>query len=58
MGKLLAQWAAGDDPSNLGFPVTQPRPLPLHAFSQIGARIAVQYFRAKDGIARWRSRSA
>ncbi|MBS0419724.1 MAG: FAD-binding oxidoreductase [Proteobacteria bacterium] len=58
MGRLLAQWAAGDDPSNLGFPVTQPRPLPLHAFSQIGARIAVQYFRAKDGIARWRSRSA
>lgn len=57
MGKLLAQWAAGDDPSNLGFPVTQPRPLPLHAFSQIGARIVVQYFRAKDGIARWRSRS-
>ena len=32
-------------------------PLPLHAFSQLGARIAVQYLRTLDGFARLRQKA-
>ncbi len=56
MGSLLARWSAGESPEELGFPVTAPDPVPLHAFSQIGARIAVQYLRTLDGLSRLRGR--
>jgi glycine/D-amino acid oxidase-like deaminating enzyme len=54
LGRLLALWAAGKPAAELGFPVTPPDPVPLHAFSQLGARVAVQYLRALDGLARLR----
>jgi glycine/D-amino acid oxidase-like deaminating enzyme len=56
MGALLARWACGQPAAELGFPVTPVDPVPLHAFSQIGARVAVQYLRTLDGLARLRER--
>jgi glycine/D-amino acid oxidase-like deaminating enzyme len=56
MGLLLARWASGQPADELGFPVTRVDPLPLHGFSQIGARVAVQYLRTLDGLARLRER--
>ena len=56
MGALLARWALGAPAAELGFPVTAIDPLPLHAFSQLGARVAVQYFRTLDGFGRLRER--
>jgi glycine/D-amino acid oxidase-like deaminating enzyme len=56
MGLLLARWSAGQPAAELGFPVTQVDPLPLHGFSQIGARVAVQYLRTLDGLARVREK--
>jgi len=58
MGSLLARWSLGEPAAELGFPVTPVDPLPLHAFSQIGARVAVQYLRALDGLVRARERLA
>jgi glycine/D-amino acid oxidase-like deaminating enzyme len=58
MGSLLARWSAGAAPEELGFPVTPVDPLPMHRFSQMGARVAVQYLRSLDGLARLRQRWA
>ena len=56
MGRILASWARGTPPSELGFPVTSLAPIPLHRFNQIGARLAIQGLRALDGLARVRDR--
>ena len=56
MGSILARWAAGHPAAELGFPVTPIDPLPLHTFSQLGARIAVQYLRTLDGFVRLREK--
>ena len=58
MGALLARWSSGQPAGELGFPVTPVDPLPLHVFNQLGARIAVQYLRTLDGLARIRARFA
>jgi glycine/D-amino acid oxidase-like deaminating enzyme len=58
MGSLLARWSCGQPAAELGFPVTPVDPLPLHAFNQLGARVAVQYLRTLDGLARLRERLA
>ncbi|HTT44150.1 MAG TPA: FAD-binding oxidoreductase [Steroidobacteraceae bacterium] len=52
MGRLLARWVLGEAPGTLGFPVTPVRPLPLHAFSRLGVRVAVQYLRLADAWTR------
>ena len=56
MGSILARWASGHPAAELGFPVTPIDPLPLHTFSQLGARIAVQYLRTLDGLVRLREK--
>ena len=56
MGSLLSRWALGEPEAELGFPVTPVDPLALHVFSQLGARLAVQYLRALDGLARVREK--
>jgi len=56
MGSLLARWASGHPVDDLGFPVTSVDPVPLHGFSQLGARVAVQYLRTLDGLARMREK--
>jgi glycine/D-amino acid oxidase-like deaminating enzyme len=58
MGALLARWSSGQPAAELGFPVTPADPLPLHSFNQLGARLAVQYLRTLDGLARLRERLA
>lgn len=58
MGSLLSRWAMGERAAELGFPVTPVDPLPLHAFSQLGARVAVQYLRTLDALARVREKVA
>jgi len=58
MGSLLARWALGATAAELDFPVTPVDPLPLHVFSQLGARVAVQYLRSLDGLVRLRERLA
>ena len=52
MGHLLARWALGSSPAELGFPVTPVRPLPLHAFSGLGVRATIQYLRLADALTR------
>jgi glycine/D-amino acid oxidase-like deaminating enzyme len=56
MGSLLARWCMGKPADELGFPVTSADPIPLHVFNQLGARVAVQYLRTLDGLARLRGR--
>ncbi|MDB6010939.1 MAG: dependent oxidoreductase [Gammaproteobacteria bacterium] len=58
MGSLLARWSSGQPAEELGFPVTEVDPLPLHGFSQFGARVTVQYLRTLDGLARMREKLA
>ena len=58
MGSLLARWALGASVAELDFPVTAVDPVPLHMFSQLGARVAVQYLRTLDGLGRLRERLA
>jgi glycine/D-amino acid oxidase-like deaminating enzyme len=58
MGSLLARWAMGEPAPELGFPVTPVEPLPMHGLSQLGARVAVQYLRTLDGLARVRQKLA
>jgi glycine/D-amino acid oxidase-like deaminating enzyme len=55
MGRLLARWALGMAPDELGFPVTPLRTVPLHAFSGLGVRATIQYLRLADTLARSRS---
>ncbi len=54
MGRILAQWAMGAAPGELGFPVTPVRPVPLHAFSGLGVRATIQYLRLADALGRSR----
>jgi len=56
MGRLLARCALGEPAEELGFPLSPIAPIPMHRFSRMGARIAIQYLRALDGAARLRSR--
>lgn len=56
MGTLLARRLLGEAAGDLGFPVTPMRPMPLHGFSRFGVRVAIQYLRALDGLARFAAR--
>ncbi len=56
MGRVLAQWVSGMPAQELGFPVTAVQPIPMHRFSRLGARAAIQGLRALDGLARLRAR--
>jgi glycine/D-amino acid oxidase-like deaminating enzyme len=55
MGRLLARRALGAAPTDLGFPVTPLRAVPLHAFSALGVRAMIQYLRLADALSRSRS---
>jgi len=56
MGRILAQRTLGMSDAELAFPVTPVRPIPFHRASRLGARAAIQYLRAVDGLARIRAR--
>jgi glycine/D-amino acid oxidase-like deaminating enzyme len=49
MGRELAGLAAGMDPSELGLPVVNVRPMALHAVSRIGVHAATAWYRLLDG---------
>jgi glycine/D-amino acid oxidase-like deaminating enzyme len=52
MGRILATWASGTHWENLPFPVTSVSPMGLHQFARMGARLAIQYWRLRDGMDR------
>jgi glycine/D-amino acid oxidase-like deaminating enzyme len=52
MGRLLARRIQGVSPAELGFPVTPVRPIPLHRFSQMGVRLAVESLQLRATWAR------
>jgi glycine/D-amino acid oxidase-like deaminating enzyme len=54
MGRLLAQRALGAPATELGFPVTPLRAMPLHSLSGLGVRATIQYLRLADVLARRR----
>ena len=56
MGRILAQRTLGMSDAELAFPVTPVRTIPFHRASRLGARAAIQYLRAVDGLARIRAR--
>jgi len=56
MGRILAQRTLGMSDAELAFPVTPVRPIPFHRASRLGARAAIQYLRAVDGLARIQAR--
>lgn len=58
MGRWLARWVLDGSAANLPFPVTPVRPIRLHRFSQIAARVAIQYYRALDALTSARRRPA
>jgi glycine/D-amino acid oxidase-like deaminating enzyme len=58
MGRLLARRIQGVPAADLGFPVTAVRPMPLHRFSQIGVRVAIEYLQLRARLARARDRAA
>jgi glycine/D-amino acid oxidase-like deaminating enzyme len=58
MGRLLAQRIQGVSSEELGFPATPVRPIPLHRFSQIGVRLAVEYLQLRAALTRARDRFA
>ncbi len=50
MGRVLADWASGTPLAALEFPVTPPRPIPLHALRKPAVRAAVALFRLRDRL--------
>jgi glycine/D-amino acid oxidase-like deaminating enzyme len=56
MGRLLARRILGVSSAELGFPATPVRPIPLHRFSQVGVRLAIEYLQFVAALARTRAR--
>jgi glycine/D-amino acid oxidase-like deaminating enzyme len=52
MGRLLARRIQGMPAEELGFPITAVRPMRLHRFSQLGARLTICYLQLRERWAR------
>ena len=50
MGRVMADWAMGRPESELDFPVTPLRPIPLHRLRRLGVSAAVAKNRLLDGL--------
>jgi glycine/D-amino acid oxidase-like deaminating enzyme len=50
LGRILAGWASGLPWQDIGYPVTKIRPMALHEYSELAARLAIQYYRLRDAI--------
>lgn len=50
MGRLLADWATGTPEAALPFPVTAPRPIPLHSLRRPAVAAVVAWSRLRDGL--------
>jgi glycine/D-amino acid oxidase-like deaminating enzyme len=52
LGKRFAAYLAEGDPKLLPFPVSTIRPIPFHAFRQIGVAATIAWYRALDAMER------
>jgi len=50
MGKVMADWAMGVPEPDLDFPVTSPRPIPLHGLRRAGVAATVAGYRLLDRL--------
>ncbi|TGQ68505.1 FAD-binding oxidoreductase [Mesorhizobium sp. M00.F.Ca.ET.186.01.1.1] len=52
LGRRMADYLAGGDPGQLPFPLSPIRPIPFHAFRQIGVAATIAWYRALDAFER------
>jgi glycine/D-amino acid oxidase-like deaminating enzyme len=52
LGGRIAAYLADGDAGHLPFPVTPIRPIPFHAFRQVGVAAAIAWYRALDALER------
>ncbi|GEO86160.1 FAD-dependent oxidoreductase [Ciceribacter naphthalenivorans] len=52
LGPYLAHYVTTGDPAALPFPITPIRPIPFHAFRQIGVSAAIAWYRLLDSLER------
>ncbi len=52
MGRILARQLLGHSSEEVGMKRSSVRAIPLHAFSRLGAQVAIQYLRMLDGWTR------
>lgn len=50
MGKVLADWASGNAPDALPFPVTAPQPIPFHFMKKPAVMATVAWSRLRDAL--------
>lgn len=50
MGKVMSDWATGIPASELDFPITPARPIPLHGLRKLGVSATVLRYQAMDWI--------
>lgn len=50
MGRVMADWACGTPEAALDFPVTAPRPIPLHLLRKPAVWATIQTFRLRDAL--------
>lgn len=52
LGRRMANYLASGDPRQLPFPLSPIRPIPFHAFRQIGVAAAITWYRMLDAFER------
>ncbi|MEW6630745.1 MAG: FAD-dependent oxidoreductase [Pseudomonadota bacterium] len=52
LGKRMASYLASGDPSQLPFPLSPIRPIPFHAFRQVGVAATIAWYRTLDAFER------
>ncbi|MDG4877368.1 FAD-dependent oxidoreductase [Mesorhizobium sp. WSM4935] len=52
LGKRMANYLASDDARQLPFPLSPIRPIPFHAFRQVGVAAAITWYRMLDAFER------
>ena len=52
LGARLAAYVANGDAKHLPFPVSPIRPIPFHAFRQIGVAATIAWYRTLDALER------
>lgn len=50
MGKVMADWASGTASADLDFPITSPRPIPLHGLRKLGVQATIAKYRSLDWL--------
>ena len=50
MGRVLADWASGTEPSDLPIPFAPPAPIPLHGFLRHAPNMLLPWSILRDGL--------